>query len=104
MDMLREMDSDFIFSLTKEKMFKNNNKKRETLFNNKDYFPCFGDWTMFNGFDIYLTHDCFTTRNSYSHFPSSYGVGDVIDENKSIYLTGNNNFKVLRIEIFKINF
>ena len=91
--------SDFIFSLTKKRRFKNNNKKK-AIANSPIYFPTFG-----GGNDFYLGEDCFKkNKNAYSNFKNSYGFGEKTDGFKNKYLAGCKNFKVLRIEVFKINF
>jgi len=92
--------NDFIFSLDKKKMFKNNKDHIYALYNNPNMFPTFGYPS-----DIYIHKTCFTSITaSYSSFPSSYGVGLVSEGEKNTYFTGTYNFIVEMIEVFKINF
>ena len=90
--------SEFIFSLTKKRMFKNNKNPEYAIFNNSNYFPTFGAG------DLVLDKECFSTNKSFSSLQSSYGNGELLDEDREKYLAGNKNFNVLKIEVFKINF
>lgn len=90
--------TDFIFSLSKKTIFKNNKNLDKSILNNGNYYPCFG------GFDLQLYNNCFENNGGKSNFQHSYGVGVHLDEDKSNYLAGSNSFKVLRLEIIKILF
>ncbi len=92
--------NDFIFSLDKKTVFKNNKNQIYSLYNNPEVFPSFGYPS-----DIFIGKSCFTCKNtSFSKFPSSYGVGAQLDMPGDTYLAGSSNFLVKMIEVFKIKF
>lgn len=91
--------TDFIFSLTKKAMFRNNKNFDQAIWNYANYFPCFG-----GGCDLQLYYNCFDNNGATTNFQHSYGVGCVLDEDRRTYLAGNNNFKVFRLEIFRLRF
>lgn len=91
--------NDFIFSLTKKTMFRNNKNLDQAIWNYANYFPCFG-----GGCDLQLYYNCFDSNGATTNFQHSYGVGAVLDEDRRSYLAGNNSFKVYRLEIFRLHF
>ena len=91
--------SDFIFSLTHRKMFKNVKIHEYAIYNNPNFFPSFG-----GGHDIKIEENCFNDcYNTYSNFPSSYGSPDIGKEGKKFF-GGSWNFKITKIEVFKVKF
>lgn len=90
---------DFIFTLDKKMMFKNDKNHIYALYNNPNMFPTFGYPS-----DIYVHKTCFTSSSSYCSFPSSYGVEAVLSEPRQDYFAGSHDFTVSMIEVFKINF
>lgn len=94
---------EFIFSLNKKKKYHNDKNMDKAIYNNPQYFPTFG-----SGCDINMHFDCFHVNNSYtySNFQHSYGSKDKLklENNEKNYLTGKSNFRVIRMEVFKIYF
>jgi len=90
--------NDFIFSLCKMKKFFNNDKKDCAIYNHPNCFPCFG-----GGCDIGLLGDCFKNdQSAHAFFPFSYGVGEELDTRGHFYFAGNDEFQVLKLEVFNI--
>ena len=92
--------TDFIFSLCKKTKFLNNDRKDCAIYNHSNCFPCFG-----GGCDIGLLGNCFVNdQSAHAFFPFSYGVGAELDIRGHFYFAGNDEFQVLRLEVFRIDF
>ncbi len=92
--------TNFIFSLCKKTKFFNNQRKDCAIYNHNTCFPCFG-----GGCDIGLLGNCFVNDQSANTvFPFSYGVGEKFDIRGDFYFADNDEFQVLKLEIYKISF
>ena len=89
--------TDFIFSLTKRRKFKNNKNPEYAIYNCSTHFPTFGYQ------DIELREGCFENKYSTSRIKTSYGVGELLEEDEKIYLAGSEFFVVNKLEVFKVN-
>lgn len=95
---------EFLFSLDSKEKFHNDINNDKSIYNNPDYFPSFG-----SGCDLNLYKDCFDFNHSYtySNFQHSYGKNKIHiknDLNCENYFTGKNKFRVIKMEVFQVNF
>lgn len=86
--------SEFLYSLTKQKKISIDTNFVYSTYNGSNYFPTFG-----GGHDLYLSSDCFNNNSSYTNLQHTYGTKMNFDDKRS-FLAGNYNFKVRKIEVY----
>jgi len=94
---------EFLFSLDDQIIFKQEKNFDKAIYNNPDYFPTFG-----SGCDLNIYRDCFEINHSYtySNLQHSYGKTQFLgsDKDSKNFLAGGFDFRVIRMEVFKIYF